>query len=193
VHNNQRDDFHCHTINRGHVAYEPNLLAGGCPFQAGAKGFVSFAQPVQEDKARGKPEKFADHYTQATLFFESQTPVEQPHIVGGFRFDLSKLTMPAIRERMLASLVNVSPDLAAQVAAGLGIDVPPALPKALEVQVEPEVTRSRSRQGCRCWRGPATAVFVLARSQSSSPMVLRRGPSRRSNKRCSTQVLCPRW
>ena len=75
---------------------------------------MSFPQPLddgQGDKLRGKPEKFADHYTQATLFYESQTGVEQAHIVGGFRFELSKVTVPAIRERMLSSLVNVSPAL----------------------------------------------------------------------------------
>jgi catalase len=142
VHNNQRDGLHRQTIPRGRVAYEPNSLGGGCPFQAGVKGFVSFPQPVQEDKLRGKPEKFADHYTQATLFYESQTPVEKAHIAGGFRFELSKLTVPAIRERMLASLVNVSKELAATVAAGLGMAVPPALPRALPKPAAPEVTRS---------------------------------------------------
>jgi catalase len=143
VHNNQRDGMHRQAVHRGRVAYEPNSLGGGCPFQAGAAtGFVSFPQPVQEDKVRGKPEKFADHYTQATLFFESQTPVEQAHIVGGFRFELSKVTVPAIRERMLASLVNVSPKLAAAVADGLGMAVPPALPRALPNPAAPEVARS---------------------------------------------------
>ncbi len=143
VYNNQRDGMHRQAIHRGRVAYEPNSLGGGCPFQAGsATGFVSFPQPVQEDKVRGKPEKFADHYTQARLFFESQTPVEQRHIVGGFRFELSKVTVPAIRERMVSSLVNVSPDLAAQVADGLGIAVPAAMPRALPNPAQPEVTTS---------------------------------------------------
>ncbi len=142
VHNNQRDGLHRQTIPRGRVAYEPNSLGGGCPFQAGAKGFVSFPQPVQEDKLRGKPEKFADHYTQATLFYESQTPVEKAHIAGGFRFELSKLTVPAIRERMLASLVNVSSELATTVAAGLGMPVPPALPRVMANPAKPEVTQS---------------------------------------------------
>jgi catalase len=84
---------------------------------------VSFPQPVddgQGDKLRGKPEKFADHYTQATLFYESQTAVEQAHIVGGFRFELSKVTVPAIRERMLSSLVNVSPALSLTALPGDG-------------------------------------------------------------------------
>ena len=142
VHNNQRDGLHRQTIHRGRVAYEPNSLGGGCPFQAGSAGFVSFPQPVQEDKVRGKPEKFADHYTQATLFYDSQTAVEKAHIVGGFRFELSKLTVPAIRERMLASLVNVSPKLAAAVAAGLGLAVPAALPRAQDNPNPPEVTLS---------------------------------------------------
>jgi catalase len=145
VHNNQRDGLHRQTIPRGRVAYEPNSLGGGCPFQAGATGFVSFPQPVDEgqgDKLRGKPEKFADHYTQATLFYESQTELEQAHIASGFRFELSKLTVPAIAERMVSSLVNVSAELAATVAAGLGISVPPAMPKALATSPAPEVTRS---------------------------------------------------
>ena len=134
--------MHRQAINRGRVAYEPNSLAGGCPFQAGAKGFVSFPQPVHEDKVRGKPEKFADHYTQAALFFNSQTAVEQAHITASFRFELSKLTVPAIRERMVASLVNVSVPLATAVANGLGIALPPALPRALENPAAPEVTAS---------------------------------------------------
>ena len=141
-HNNQRDGLHRQAIPRGRVAYEPNSLGGGCPFQAGAAGFVSFPQPLEGDKLRGKPEKFADHYTQATLFYESQTAVEKAHIAGGFRFELSKLTVPAIRERMVSSLVNVSEELAATVAAGLGIAVPKAMPKALAHPTAPEVTTS---------------------------------------------------
>jgi catalase len=142
VSNNQREGIHRQAVHRGRVAYEPNSLGGGCPFQAGAKGFISFPQPVDGEKLRGKPEKFADHYTQATLFYESQSDVEKAHIAGGFRFELSKLTVPAIRQRMLASLVNVSPQLAQVVADGLGMAVPAALPRALPNPTPPEVTVS---------------------------------------------------
>ena len=93
----------------------------------------------EEDKVRGKPEKFADHYTQATLFYNSQTDWEKAHIVGAFRFELSKLTVPAIRVRMVASLRNVDEDLAAQVAEGLGMDLPDPLPRVLERPRRPEV------------------------------------------------------
>jgi catalase len=142
VRNNQRDGLHRQAIPRGRVAYEPNSLGGGCPFQAGAAGFVSFPQPVEGDKLRGKPEKFADHYTQATLFYDSQTAIEKAHIAGGFRFELSKLTVPAIRERMVSSLVNVSAELARTVADGLGMSVPPAMPKVLANPGKPEVATS---------------------------------------------------
>ena len=76
VSNNQRDGMHRQAIHRGRVAYEPNSLGGGCPFQAGLSGggFTSFPDRMSEpDKVRGKPEKFADHYSQAGLFFRSQT------------------------------------------------------------------------------------------------------------------------
>ena len=55
-------------------------------------------------KVRGKAERFADHYTQATLFWNSQTPVEKTHIINAFRFELSKVQTPAIRERMVSGL-----------------------------------------------------------------------------------------
>ncbi|HEY6644017.1 MAG TPA: catalase [Povalibacter sp.] len=142
VQNNQRDGMHRQALHRGRVAYEPNSLAGGCPFQAGTSGFVSFPAAIAEDKVRGKPEKFAEHYAQATLFFDSQTAVEKAHIAAAFRFELSKVGVPAIRERMLSSLVNVSRELAAEVAAGLGMAVPAAMPKAIANPQPPEVTVS---------------------------------------------------
>jgi catalase len=148
VHNNQRDGFHRQAIHRGRVSYEPNSLAGGCPFQAGAaQGFVSVPARLEareaDTKIRAKPEKFADHYTQARLFFESQSPVEQDHIANAFRFELSKVTVPAIRARTVAMLRNASEALARKVAMGLGIDpLPEPLPRALPNPAEPEVQRS---------------------------------------------------
>jgi catalase len=143
VHNNQRDGLHRQAVHRGRVAYEPNSLAGGCPFQGGRAGFVSFPQPTSGEKLRGKPEKFAEHYAQARLFYESQTPVEQAHILGAFRFELSKVTVPAIRERMVASLANASVELAGTLAAQLGMtQLPAPLPLAAIAPTTPEVERS---------------------------------------------------
>ncbi|QFZ86159.1 catalase [Variovorax paradoxus] len=147
VHNNQRDGMHRQAIHRGRSAYEPNSLGGGCPFQAGAgQGFESIARRLDakesSDKVRAKPVKFAEHYAQARLFFESQTPWEQAHIAAAFRFELSKVTVPAVRERVVASLHNASPDLAARVAEGLGMALPAPLPRAMETPPTPEVDRS---------------------------------------------------
>ncbi|WP_159669901.1 catalase [Andreprevotia sp. IGB-42] len=133
VHNNQRDGMHRQTIPRGRVAYEPNSLGGGCPFQAGAAGFTSFPEPVAEDKVRGKPEKFADHYSQAKLFWHSQTPVEQQHIINAFRFELTRVQTQAIRERVVSLLVHVDGKLAQGVAHGLGFEVPAAAPLASDI------------------------------------------------------------
>jgi catalase len=130
VHNNQRDGMHRQAIHRGRVNYEPNSLGGGCPFQAGMQGFTSFPEPAAEDKVRGKPELFADHYSQARLFWISQSPAEQAHIAAAFRFELTRVQTPAVRERMVAGLANVNPVLAEAVAQGLGIEVPAPLPLA---------------------------------------------------------------
>lgn len=147
VHNNQRDGLHRQTIARGRIAYEPNSLGGGCPFQAGMQGFVPYAEKLEAqegavEKLRGKPEKFAEHYLQATLFYNSQSPVERAHIVAAFRFELSKVTVPAVRERMVSSLVNVSVELARAVASGLGIPLPDAMPRALRKPPVPEIKLS---------------------------------------------------
>jgi catalase len=142
VHNNQRDGMHRQSVNRGKVSYEPNSLGGGCPFQAGMAGFTSFREPIQADKVRGKPERFADHYTQATLFYNSQTPIEKAHILRGFRFELTKVQVPAIRQRVVAMLANVDVELATTLAAQLGMPLPEPLPRALERAPKPEVTKS---------------------------------------------------
>jgi catalase len=145
VHNNQRDGMHRQAIHRGRVSYEPNSLGGGCPFQAGAVGFVSFPERRDEGdhKVRGKAERFADHYTQATLFWNSQTAVEKQHIINAFRFELSRVQTPAVRERMVSGLMNVAAELAEPVAAGLGMrTVPPPMPKVPMRDVVPEVSTS---------------------------------------------------
>jgi catalase len=129
VHNNQRDGMHRQAIARGRVSYEPNSLGGGCPFQAGAmKGFTSYPEQVTADKVRGKADRFADHYSQAKLFWKSQSPVEQTHIIKAFRFELTRVQTQAIRERVVSLLANVDDVLASGVAEGMGFAVPTPAP-----------------------------------------------------------------
>jgi len=139
VHNNQRDGMHRQSINRGRVSYEPNSLGGGCPFQAGGAGFTSFREPINDDKVRGNGEKFAEHYAQAVLFYNSQTPVEKAHIIRAFRFELTKVQTPAVRERVVSMLMNVDRGLAKSIANDLGMDLPTPMPKASKKVAKPEV------------------------------------------------------
>jgi catalase len=112
-------------INTGRVSYQPNSLGGGCPFQAKMKegGFVSFNERVDAQKVRDRSESFSDHFSQATLFFNSQTEVEKNHIIKALRFELGKVETEAIRNRMVSLLSQVDDTLAKKVAAGLGITV----------------------------------------------------------------------
>jgi catalase len=168
AHNNQRDGMHRQAIHRGRVSYEPNSLGGGCPFQAGAKGLVSFPEPREatDHKVRGKAERFADHYTQATLFWNSQTDVEKQHIINAFRFELSRVQTPAVRERMVSGLLNVARELAEPVAAGLGIrDLPAPMPRVMTREITPEVSVSPAlslfaRPGDGCIRARRVAIVV---------------------------------
>jgi len=96
---------------------------------------MSFPEPTEEHKVRGKPEKFAEHYNQATLFWNSQTDVEKQHIIRAFRFELTKVQTVAVRTRVIAQLRNVAGELAQSVADGLGMTtLPDPLPRLVEIK-----------------------------------------------------------
>ena len=125
VHNNQRDGHMRQTINQGRVSYQPNSLGGGCPMQAQANvgGFVSYAEEIKGTKVRGRSEKFFDHFSQAKLFYNSQSAPEKAHIVQALQFELGKVEVSAIRARMLGLLTQVDKTLAGLVAQGLGMTI----------------------------------------------------------------------
>ncbi|VTU32159.1 Catalase HPII [Variovorax sp. SRS16] len=127
-HNFQRDGMHRQTIARGQVAYEPNSLADGKEFRVdgGSAGFQSFPEEIEPPKVRRRSPSFDDHFTQARLFFNSQSVPEKEHIIAAFRFELSKVAVPAIRQRMVDNLVHVDEKLARRVAEPLGIGAPDA-------------------------------------------------------------------
>ncbi len=129
VDDNNRDGFMQQAVHEGVASYTPNSLGGGCPFALGGPGvYTHVPHPVDGPKRKLRPASFDDHFSQATLFFRSQTPVEQDHIAGAFSFELAKCTSPEIRARTVALLAEVDADLAEQVAAHLGIDAPQGHP-----------------------------------------------------------------
>ena len=141
LHNNQRDGYMRQTVNRGQTSYEPNSLRGGCPFQAGMdmSGFASYAERIDARKIRERSPSFHDHFSQARLFFESQSEVEQNHIIRALRFELGKVETVPIRERMLFLLAQVDKGLANSVAEGLGAAVPAKLEKPMNMRVPGDV------------------------------------------------------
>lgn len=125
VHNNQRDGHMRMQINTGKASYLPNSIAGGCPYQAkwAEGGFASYEERIDAVKVRGRSKSFLDFFSQASLFFNSQSDAEQMHIVNAFRFELGKVQTVAIRQRVVNLLGAISKDLARQVAEGLGLKV----------------------------------------------------------------------
>jgi catalase len=136
---NFQRDGHMQTAQfKGRANYEPNSLAEngeiGGPRANPSLGFRTVGAPVEGTKLRVRPESFADHYSQARLFFRSLEPAEQAHVASAFVFELSKVQIDHVRERVLANLRNVDESLAARVADGLAIELPPASKPAVPVQ-----------------------------------------------------------
>ena len=137
LHNLQRDGYMRQTINRGRVSYEPNSLGGGCPMQAKGNmgGFISYAEKLGGPKVRARSESFFDHFSQAALFWNSQSEPEKEHLVQAFCFELGKVEVPDIRTRMVGMLAHIDDTLASHVAQGLGLSVPTKLDKPLNMSV----------------------------------------------------------
>lgn len=126
VHNNQRDGHMRQTINTSRTSYEPNSISGNSPRQATVAegGFNSYQERIDARKIRDRSDSFFDHFSQATMFFNSQSEPEKNHIVDALRFELGKVEREEIRKRMLGILTLIDTDLAQKVAAGLGMEVP---------------------------------------------------------------------
>ena len=157
-HNFQRDGMHRQSINKGRVAYEPNTLGTGSEFRidGGAQGFQSHPETLESPKTRQRSPSFDDHFSQATLFWNSQSSAEKDHIVEAFRFELSKVEVPDIRQRMVDNLAHVDARLAARVAGPLGISAPDAKAAA-------------GRLGFRDYKIAATVEEDAALSMASRP------------------------
>ena len=129
VDNNQRDGFARQTINKGRVAYFPNSLARGCPMHSpeAADAFRSLALEESGAKTRERSPSFADHFSQATMFWNSMSDWEKDHIAGAFSFELNNVVDEGVRKRVMNEiLVNIHPKLATLVSAQTGIAVDPA-------------------------------------------------------------------
>ena len=125
LHNNQRDGIARMEINKGKTSYHPNSISGGYPVQAKKSegGFTSYQERVDANKVRARSKSFMDFFSQPTLFYNSLSEAEQNHVVDAFCFELGKVDIPEIRQRMVGLLTQVEASLARKVADGLGLEV----------------------------------------------------------------------
>ena len=124
-HNFQRQGMHRQDIDTNPANYEPNSINDNWPREtppsAESGGFESYQERVEGHKVRERSPSFGEYYSQPRLFWLSQTPVEQQHIIGAYSFEMSKVARPYIRERVIDHLLNIYIALAQGVADNLGI------------------------------------------------------------------------
>ncbi|MFC0186792.1 catalase [Fictibacillus aquaticus] len=125
-HNNQRDGMHRMTIDRGPVSYHKNSLQKGYPQTSSVEegGYEHYQEKVDGKKVRQRSESFADHYSQARLFWNSMTPVEKQHIVKAFCFEVGKVKSKDVQQQVVNMFSNVDVSLAEEIALSVGAKVP---------------------------------------------------------------------
>ncbi|MDT5112822.1 MAG: catalase [Mycobacterium sp.] len=143
-----RDGMHQTAIHTGVAPYHPNSIDGDEPQPADEKhfGYVQTPRRIEGNAERAQPVSFDDHFSQATIFYRSLSPIEQAHVVEAFTFELGKVYEQAIKERELQVLANVDTDLCEQVAAGLGLPAPKGSP-AEDVTVSPALVQILAEPG----------------------------------------------
>jgi catalase len=169
MHNFQRDGVRRMDVDKGQVAYEPNSLAMDGPREDPERGFASFRALDAGPKVRERSETFADHYSQPRLFWRSMSEPEQRHIVNAFTFELSKVSRPAIRTRMLGHLANIDRGLCDRVEEGLGMQgqadkITPAWPP---IDMQPSPALSLISKAPKTIEGRKVGVLVTDGTDSA--------------------------
>lgn len=141
--NHQRDGHMQMQVPKGRVAYDPSSLQEDTPRETPA-GFHSHASADDGRKGRTRAESFADHYSQARMFFRSLEKPEQAHLASALVFELSKVETLKVRERTVSHLRNIDESLAQRVADGLALPaLPDPAPTATPVQDMPAAPEVR--------------------------------------------------
>jgi len=172
----QRDGHMQMQVPKGRVAYEPSSLQPDSPRASLAQGSRSFAEAAVGSKGRVRPESFADHYSQARMFFRSQSPLEQAHIASALVFELSKVQTPHVRSAVVSQLRVIDEELGQRVAKGLGLSpVPDAVQPAVPVQDLPVSPATRIIDRMKpTLEGRCVAILVDEGSNAESVAAMRK-------------------
>ena len=125
-HNNQRDGYGRQTINQGQVSYHNNSLANNTPDTASETegGYAHYQEKVDGRKVQARSNSFLDHFSQATLFWNSMTAPEKEHIKDAFSFELGMVNSKFVQQQVVDMFANVNLDLAQTIATNIGVHPP---------------------------------------------------------------------
>ena len=128
VHNNQRDGWHQHMINKGPVAYHKSSIDDQSPYYEKPEdgGYEHYQEKIDGVAIKARDDSFRDHFSQATAFYKSVSEVEQQHIINAFSFELSKVKREEIRQNVVDMFANVDQKMAEEIAENVGADKPDA-------------------------------------------------------------------
>jgi catalase len=131
-HNNNQDGRMQMEIKTARVNYSPNSLGDNAPKPSTeAEGaFVHQRERVQGHSIRERSPSFSDHFSQATLFWNSLSLVEKSHLIEAAHFELGKVSNLNVQKRMIENFNQVDHELAKYIAHGIGINEPNK-PKAI--------------------------------------------------------------
>jgi len=93
--------------------------------------FVDYEEHLGSvQKTRSMPKVgFGDHFSQATLFYNSLMPIEQQHLKDSLVFELSHVQSEVVRQRAVDNFNMVDNGIAVHLALGLGLLPPnPSIP-----------------------------------------------------------------
>lgn len=125
-HNNQRDGYGRMTINKGPVSYHNNSLANNTPATSTPEegGYEHYQEKMEGRKVRNRSDSFRDHFTQATMFWNSMSQPEKEHITDAFCFEIGKVKNKSVQQQVVDMFANVDLDLANTFADAVGANMP---------------------------------------------------------------------
>ena len=128
VHNNQRDGWHQHMINKGPVSYMKSSIDDQSPYYESPEngGYEHYQEKIDAEVIKARDDSFRDHFSQATAFYKSISEVEREHIINAFSFEISKVKREEIRQNVVDMFANVDKKMAEEIAKNVGCEKPDA-------------------------------------------------------------------
>ncbi|KZR57698.1 catalase [Pseudobacillus badius] len=173
VHNNQRDGYHQMAIDKGQVSYHKNSLQQNDPHPAAEAegGYVHYQEKVEGRKVRQRSDSFNDHYSQAQLFWNSMTDVEKQHIIEAFHFEVGKVKSKDVRQQVVDVFANVDEELAAAIAAGIGVKAPSGVSASKAGLASPALSQEQNKKKSAATRKVAILLAEGYDALTVTPML----------------------